>query len=417
MRRKDWTEQMRDRMDGYEMAPPEGLWGDIESALDQRPRRLTAFSWWGRAAAAVAVLVVMGGATWLLTHEQEATVPLAMTPREPVKNVTSDKSGFFSSSGQQLASTDEPQEMVTEEVFVEDVDMKDEPLEKATEPDVVRSEAPVEIAESSGTRSELSVTRSESSVTRSESLVSRFKSSGSRAEASSARSGQSVMAYDKEERLWDEEVSGGASRRTWGIGLYAANAGGYQQPSPVMMNGGLLPSDQKPEPSYLAGCEERTDHHIPVSIGLTLRYHLDRRWALESGLVYTLLKSEFTHCGQMVSASEEQRLHNVGIPLTVSYRFWNSGRFSAYLAAGGEADLNVKATMTADGLSRDTAKDRPQWSVGAGVGLQYNLSPQLGVYVEPSARYYFDNGSAVETIYKEKPTVWHLRFGLRFDVR
>lgn len=36
------------------------------------------------------------------------------------------------------------------------------------------------------------------------------------------------------------------------------------------------------------------------------------------------------------------------------------------------------------------------------------------MYVEPGISYYFDDGSPISTIYKEKPVNFNLNLGLRF---
>lgn len=48
--------------------------------------------------------------------------------------------------------------------------------------------------------------------------------------------------------------------------------------------------------------------------------------------------------------------------------------------------------------------------------MQFNLSSVVGLYVEPGVSYYFDNGSSVSNIYKEKPLNFNLEFGLRFSL-
>ena len=56
-----------------------------------------------------------------------------------------------------------------------------------------------------------------------------------------------------------------------------------------------------------------------------------------------------------------------------------------------------------------------QCSLNAAAGLQFNILPNLGVYAEPGVGYYFNNGSKVETIYKEKPFNFNLKAGLRLS--
>ena len=54
-----------------------------------------------------------------------------------------------------------------------------------------------------------------------------------------------------------------------------------------------------------------------------------------------------------------------------------------------------------------------QFSVMGAVGTQYNISRRVGVYVEPGVSYFFDDGSDVQTIRKEKPCNFTLQGGIR----
>ena len=122
----------------------------------------------------------------------------------------------------------------------------------------------------------------------------------------------------------------------------------------------------------------------------------------------------------------EQKLHFVGIPVAVSYDIWHTDFLEVYASAGGAAEFCVSGRShteyVEDGKVTDTANadvrdKRPQWSVGASAGVQYNVSNAIGVYVEPGVSYYFDNGSGVNTVYKDKPLNFNLNVGLRFTFR
>ena len=62
-------------------------------------------------------------------------------------------------------------------------------------------------------------------------------------------------------------------------------------------------------------------------------------------------------------------------------------------------------------------RDDVQWSVNAAAGAQYDVIPQLGVYVEPGVKYYIDNGSAIENYFKDKPVSFSLQVGLRLNIK
>ena len=162
-------------------------------------------------------------------------------------------------------------------------------------------------------------------------------------------------------------------------------------------------------------CKETTKHDMPVSFGATVSYALNDRLALTSGLVYTLANSSFEHGTSSNASKDEQTLHYVGIPLTASYTVWSNNWLKTYVNAGGQADFNVSAKVETEGHTTDIDKDRVQLSVGAAAGVQLNVVKQMGVYVEPGVRYYFDNGSNVQTVFKEHPCNFSLQMGLRWN--
>ena len=56
-----------------------------------------------------------------------------------------------------------------------------------------------------------------------------------------------------------------------------------------------------------------------------------------------------------------------------------------------------------------------QWSVGVGLGLEYNISPTVGFFVEPRLQHYFQNSSGVETWQTEHKAALSVPFGLRIN--
>ena len=79
-----------------------------------------------------------------------------------------------------------------------------------------------------------------------------------------------------------------------------------------------------------------------------------------------------------------------------------------------ETDYTWKGRIKSS-THKDVREKPWQYSVNAAAGMQLNLSSVVGLYVEPGVSYYFDNGSSVSNIYKEKPLNFNLEFGLRFS--
>jgi RNA polymerase sigma-70 factor (ECF subfamily) len=49
-----------------------------------------------------------------------------------------------------------------------------------------------------------------------------------------------------------------------------------------------------------------------------------------------------------------------------------------------------------------------------GLGIQYDLTPHLGIYMEPSLQYFFNDGSNLNSYRTEHPLSITLPIGLRF---
>ena len=161
----------------------------------------------------------------------------------------------------------------------------------------------------------------------------------------------------------------------------------------------------------------KAEHHAPVSVGMQVAFGIAPRLSLSTGVVYTRTSSDFYPYAPNSDYQVHQVLHYVGIPVGLNYELWRSGGFHAYLMAGAEADYNVKNATDEDGTKKENAKrDRVQFSGKASLGAQYDISPSVGLYIEPGAKYYFDNGSDIENTFKDKKLNFNLQFGLRFNL-
>lgn len=161
---------------------------------------------------------------------------------------------------------------------------------------------------------------------------------------------------------------------------------------------------------------EETKHHQPISVGMQVGFHLLPKLKLSTGLVYTKVSSDFISGVSDTRTVSTQDLHYIGIPLNLSYSVWEYKGLHTYVTAGGEGAVNIKNHTETDGEVKESKRDKMQCSTNASVGIQYDFIPQLGVYVEPGMKYYFDNGSQIENIFKDKKLNFNIQFGLRFNV-
>ncbi|HIW66206.1 MAG TPA: PorT family protein [Candidatus Alistipes intestinipullorum] len=149
-------------------------------------------------------------------------------------------------------------------------------------------------------------------------------------------------------------------------------------------------------------------HHQPLSFGLSVSKEFPHGLSLESGVIYTLVRSDV----QTRYSSEDvsQKLHFIGIPLRLNWRFFERGRLSLYIGAGGMAEKCVSAKFGTTSVNESAL----QWSALAAVGLQYRLGEVVGLYFEPEGSYYFTE-TRLRTVRTESPMTLSLRLGVRLS--
>ena len=164
-----------------------------------------------------------------------------------------------------------------------------------------------------------------------------------------------------------------------------------------------------------------THHYMPVTFSLALKYKLNSRFGLETGLSYSRLKSEFEIGTDGNAIREQQAIHYLGIPLKGTYNIYDVRRWNLYGSLGAKLEIPVYAPFSTSyfvngmkELEEKSILHAPlQWSVGTGFGLQYNLTPNIGFYAEPSLQYYIPTGSNIETYRTEHPFTFSLPIGIR----
>ena len=159
-------------------------------------------------------------------------------------------------------------------------------------------------------------------------------------------------------------------------------------------------------------------HHQPIRFGLSLRYRLNDRWSIESGLAYTRLRSDLEWKS---GAEAEQTLSYVGIPVNANYLLWGNRYFNFYVSAGGMVEKMIEGhlnTRYRGIIQKESITIHPlQFSVNGGIGAEFNLTNQFSIYAEPGVGYYFDNGSIISTYYQDKPFSFNLNLGVRLHIK
>ena len=162
-------------------------------------------------------------------------------------------------------------------------------------------------------------------------------------------------------------------------------------------------------------------HDKPITFGVSVTKSISDRLSLETGLQYSILKSRFTIGEGGDSAATRQKIHYLGVPLRVSYKWVGYKRLSAYSSVGATLHVPVysKLVGSADNdWKRIIFGDKPlnpslQWQVGASVGVQYEFAPNTSLFVEPTVNWFIPSGGETHTIWTEQPVMFTCPFGIR----
>ena len=159
------------------------------------------------------------------------------------------------------------------------------------------------------------------------------------------------------------------------------------------------------------------DHSIPITFGVDLSFPINQRLAITSGVEMSSYKSVFTEIIYKQSLTQNRYLTQkalyLGIPLRIDWSFWQGGKFSAWIGAGGKVDRCVYARLDGEDI-RD--KDF-NFSALADAGIRYDFLEYLGIYLAPEVSWYFkpDNPSIL-TYRTEHPFALTINVGLRLNL-
>ena len=167
--------------------------------------------------------------------------------------------------------------------------------------------------------------------------------------------------------------------------------------------------------------EAHYEHQLPISIQLTLSRQLSRQLSVETGLSYTLLQSTNTTGSSTAYIQERQRLQYIGIPLRMGWQWYSKSSLSLYTSAGVMLEKPVHSTLDVNHFINDIntySKQEKlsvplQWSTSVGVGIQYDITPHIGFYLEPSLQYFFNDGSSIKSYRTEHRFNITLPLGIR----
>ncbi len=206
------------------------------------------------------------------------------------------------------------------------------------------------------------------------------------------------------------------NKKKWSLAVSYSGVNKQTNSQRTIIPGGV--SSGKPQE-----VEKKSYQHIPIILSLSLNKKFDEHWGFETGLQYTYSHSDFT----IISYSylkETQKINYIGIPLKGTFNIHSRPKMSIYLSTGITLDIPIKATsenFASDENGQITSFEKSglhpslQWSTNLGVGIQYQITPSIGIYTETNLHYYFNNEDGTKTIRTRKPFNVALPIGIRLS--
>ena len=446
--KQDWTDTLKQKMAGYEERPSDELWAALseKAGLQESRRKVIPVWFWGLSAAAAlmaGIFVVtkvndksvnaLGG----ITADVAVSEPIDAAVPEPVeRTLAEDLAEVKSAESVSLADV-----AVGRKQEAAKVGIKQEVKARKAKSALIAEAVPVESSVSAVAEDVTSVNTEEyAAEVSSENHDAREAAT---VESDTVEQSEPAMSWDEYLKETPSEKararrSGGFSAGILAGGAVGENTSGSKPTAMVMganpLAAGVTKTDWIDKDSKASAIvynqpevQEEYSHKIPVKVGLTARYNITGRLGVETGLTYSILSSSVkignSETGKNWSTGS-QTLHYLGIPLNISFNILNSRYVNIYVTGGGMMEKSISGSIKTDEYVDGkfdrtlTTKISPkglQWSVNAAAGVQANILPQLGFFVEPGVSHHFKNGSRVRSIYTDKPTDFSLGFGLRYS--
>jgi len=158
---------------------------------------------------------------------------------------------------------------------------------------------------------------------------------------------------------------------------------------------------------------------MPMAFGVQAQLPINNKLSLGAGLSYSLLVSQYQNVAYNNRQDVQQSLHYIGIPVNAYYSVMRNKQFNLYVAAGVAIDKAIAANYRIVENGAKRTENYPisgvQFSMSGGIGAEFMLSKELGLYFDPSIAYYF-KGNQPENIRTVQQLQYKLELGMRFHL-
>lgn len=221
--------------------------------------------------------------------------------------------------------------------------------------------------------------------------------------------------YGKAEGLYEVEET----RK--GRGYAVRLSSGVMPGSSASVSGGIIYASSAGagslSQSYTIEQISDTRYSLPLNLGVQFQFPVGENMALGVGLNYTMLRSRYDCLINKKKFDVKQTLHYIGIPVNVYGIVAQRNNFRFYLNAGAALEKGLRAVYDLKSYDQtehnSSSIDGVQFSVNAGLGVEYILGNTTGLYLEPNIVYYIDS-DVPQSIRTDQPLQVKAELGFRF---
>lgn len=414
---EDWLKIIKERVDNYESPVPKDLWSSIERDL---PKKSPVTLYLKRIAAAIASIAAIAAII--------ITVRFANTNNPQKHLISSAKTNIIDEAKKQSENKDiviETQEV--KENLAQNITNEKQaniPVVSTYNPDSISDKPTTANIHSAIVDNDKYANNGHNSRLK---AIKEFNEAAKTTENHANGKDISLPAANNNDRRWSiaMAVNNGFGNRNSSVNGFAPINNAYavnkysSRPDRKMGHFNYVYS------SVVANnIEEETkteiEYDVPLTYAAMFRYHFNNHWAIDAGIQFSYLGASW-HSGSNNSYySSTQKLVLIGIPVGASFTFVDSRFFTMYALAGASVDKcvtgNIKRFAQSGRKHANTGKrDLPehpwQFSINAGLGLQFNATDHIGIFAEPKATRFYD--TAKELNIRKHSTEFQLLVGLR----
>lgn len=422
---------MREILEGGQEEVPARVWDAVSEGLDKaaaKPSGKTVTLWWRRAGIASAAVAAAVTAVLVVNRPQnEDFVPKAVA--------------------ENMIAVVEPEVMTVEEVGEK---MAEEAIKAnsrmvAYAPKAVRTAGAIratDVTDAIDITSATDVTGAEEIVARSAEDDPIAFDDGSEAEltAKTAMPAEESPVTDSQKyaddrsdkvpeeeiyfpTVWEDEVASRQVKTSLIVsGITGASGSGAGAKAGLNRAPSVLLSPSK---TGISESRSKQSLGLPVSVGAGARFEFSSRWSLGVGLNYTLLTRTFNGTytkvngvggiEKEVNSGIRNTQHFIGIPVNAYFNIVENRNVNFYAYAGGAVEkcLADNYLVQSEHIVHKESAQGAQLSANIGLGAEFMLSDYVGLYLDPSLRYYFDcdQPKSIRTI---QPLMLGFEVGFRF---